>query len=130
MSRIRIKISCCLCNKTTTNQMDFPTGWKIAYENGIEEDLGFCPTHAPVELWREENCSDCSECWGSCSLWKAFAYRNKTMKNEDYKTVEEGFCPKKKKKEILLVKILSIQRAGYILAKAIKQYGKVHKKNS
>ena len=128
MPRIRVQISCCLCSQTTTRQVNFPNGWKIAYDNGVEEDLGFCPDHAKVELWRQENCSDCEESWGSCSLWKAFSYKKKNMKREDYKTIEEGFCPRKGKKETLWVRPVSVSRAGYILSEAIKHYGRTRKK--
>lgn len=125
---LKVKINCCLCSQTTTKQVIFPEGWQIAYANVVEEDLGFCPAHAHVEVWRKENCGDCGESWGSCSLWKAFAYKKKEMDREAYKTIEDGFCPKKNKKETLLVRPLSIQRGGYNLSEAIKRYGRTCKK--
>lgn len=128
MSKITLKLKCCLCQKTVTKALTVAENWQVAYENVVEEDLAFCPTHAPVEAWRKENCSNCKESFGNCSLWKAFAYKNKTMKHEDYVLLEDGFCPKKNGRDPLLVKTSEVRKGGYILSEAIKHYGRTRKK--
>ena len=124
MSRITVKLKCCLCSKTISKAITVAKDWQIAYENVIEEELAFCPEHAPVELWRKENCSDCKESFGNCSLFKSFTYKNKTLKHEDYVLLEDGFCPKKNGSDEYLVKNSEVRKGGWVLAGAVRNYGR------
>ena len=124
MPRITIKLKCCLCSKTISKSITVAGDWKIAYENVVEEELAFCPDHAPVEDWRKANCTDCKESFGNCNLFKSFIYKNKTLNITDYVLLEDGFCPKKNGSDHYLVKTSAVRKGGWVLSEAIKRYGR------
>lgn len=92
---LEISIDCCLCSNKHLAEIVLPPGWEHRYF-AVDDEVGFCPDHAKVAAFAEEQCPGCVGGWGSCSMWQAFAYStNRSMTERDYAALESGRCPRR-----------------------------------
>ena len=132
---MKITLSCCLCDNSYTAQIEKPIGWRSRYEpiELEDEDHCFCPDHAIIAEWTQDQCSGCVGGWGDCSFWKDFAFKENLLTEEDHQSIQSGICPRRtngtlfvntKDKTIDNVDLSdrSSVESGRALSNAIKEY--------
>ena len=89
-----ITINCCMCDNKTEHSIDLPEGWDHKIGGIDDEDAGFCPGHAAIKPFTDDQCPGCVGGWGDCGLWRAFAYeRSRTINERHLSEIEKGRCP-------------------------------------
>ena len=93
----KLTINCCLCSNSHSILFENPEGWSPRYDfDWCEEDGAFCPDHAIISEFTENQCGGCVGGWGDCDLWQGFAYPGRrSLTDDDFKKLESGACPKR-----------------------------------
>ncbi len=93
---LTVTLYCCLCDDKQEVEVALNPGWKHQYGEIEDERHGFCPKHAAVEAFTDNQCPGCVAGWGDCPLWEAFAYaRKRSLTDADFTTLEHGRCPRR-----------------------------------
>jgi hypothetical protein len=129
-----LKITCSLCSAAHETVVELPPGWS---DITLDDDTGFCPTHAPVREFTANQCPGCVGGWGDCPLYQAFAFeryrhnQREMLRRAELKTIESGICPRRVGGTMRFTseQIESIDlsdrapiAAGLVLANAIREY--------
>jgi len=109
-----------------------PPGWDHAVGGIDSERDGFCPDHAAVKPFTDEQCPGCVGGWGDCGLWESFAYSGRrSLAPDDFTKIERGICPKRvngtfgvspRGIEQLDLSTRATTESGIALAMAIRDY--------
>ena len=91
MKSLEITLYCCFCSEKFIRKIG-SEGWWV-YNKCIVEEAALCPHHAIISEWINSCCPGCAGGWHDCLLWKSFAYRARTITEDQLKTIEEGICP-------------------------------------
>lgn len=132
MSGHKFEISCCFCSETFKTEIGLPKGWASRY-GSTDEEWGFCPKHALVADFAEQQCPGCVGGWGDCNLFNAFAYQSWKLTETDLGIIESGVCPKrtngtfmmtpgKREPESLRLDEQASSESGVALVQALREY--------
>ena len=88
-----IGFSCPLCTETYDQSVSVPDGWSIKGRGVDVESNAFCPKHAKVKDWLENQCPGCVSGWGECGLFKAYAFSELTIDEGQFEEIKKGVCP-------------------------------------
>jgi hypothetical protein len=90
---MKLEIGCCFCEDKFSMEFEAP-GWAVqsAY---VDEEMGFCPKHSPIEQFTNYQCVGCVSGWGDCGMWRAFAYSKNEMTDDYHRSLRAGVCPKR-----------------------------------
>lgn len=92
---LKVTVSCGFCTASHDATVSLPDGWETRYGGADVED-GFCPQHAAVLPFAENQCPGCVSGWGDCPMWHAFgSSSSRTITNTDLATIESGVCPRR-----------------------------------
>lgn len=94
MSKYQVNISCCLCTESWKQDIHVPDEWATHYDC-IDDEKGFCPKHAKVAGFFNDQCPGCVEGWTECELWTAFAYSAMHLTSADMLCISKGSCPRR-----------------------------------
>ena len=115
--------------------MYIPDSWKSTkfYRKVESNDTMLCEKHAAVLDFTKNQCLGCTEIWGDCSLWQAFAHGRLSLTDDELSTIEAGTCPKRYGGTVVYdngtvqsvdLSTTALNNAGRVLAKAIRDYVK------
>ena len=128
--KIKITINCCMCQEKHTQEIELPTGWNLHYGE-VDEENGFCPTHAPIAEWAESQCPGCVGGWKDCALWQDFAYQKRGLTCADLDTIRAGSCPRRTNGSFMIngagvheadISTVANTESGEAFAQAILEY--------
>jgi hypothetical protein len=138
MADLKVSVSCGLCGENHEQAITLPPGWETRY-GGTDVENAFCPKHAVVAQFASSQCPGCVGGWGDCPLWQAFAYSKLDLTAGDFRTLENGICPKRVNGTLMVEngKMTNVDlrdppavEGGKALALAIHEYAeKYHRKD-
>ena len=128
-----------MCSKETKHTIELPPGWAHRYDAIDDEQSGFCPDHAAVAGFADDQCPGCVGGWGDCGLWRDFAFSGRRkLTPADFTSIECGKCPRRVNGtftvssagvEDLDLSTVAKTEAGVALALAIKDYWAAYPEN-
>lgn len=129
---VLVEVSCSFCGESASVQVVLD-GWRVRY-GSISDENAFCPKHAQVEDFFQDQCPGCVAGWPDCPLYRAFAYsRNRDMSEADFAALRRGVCPKRVngsftvtngggKVSVEDVNISDVSQSGAAIESAIRDY--------
>lgn len=104
MSELKITVSCCLCDRQHEESITLPDGWSTRY-GGTDVEDGFCPDHAVIADFADDQCPGCVGGWGDCPLFDGFAYGHHgnngakygeaPLSEIEHQQLCQGYCPRR-----------------------------------
>jgi hypothetical protein len=98
VSTYKVTINCSMCSEKHEAEIALPDGWSGTYD-GIDDEHGLCPKHAPIADFKDNQCPGCVGGWGDCNLWRDFAYASRhdmrPLAEDDFKLMRLGACPRR-----------------------------------
>lgn len=94
---VEITMHCSMCSEDFSITIELPSGWAMKYYS-IDEEHAFCPKHAKVADFLDDQCSGCVSGWGECGLYESIMYpnypkRQPQITEDQLETVRGGLCP-------------------------------------
>lgn len=85
-----------MCQNKTAQEIELPDGWDHQYGEIDDERNTFCPGHAAIKPFTDNQCVGCVGGWTECDMWRAFAYSGRaTITEDDFAALERGICPRR-----------------------------------
>lgn len=91
----QLTVSCCFCSNHHKVEITLPDGWTSRHE-GADDEGGFCPDHANIAEFADDQCPGCVGGWGDCPMWSAFASSySRDITPDDLAVLRTGRCPRR-----------------------------------
>lgn len=88
--QVKLELACYFCDASIEIEVPSLPGRDVRY-GVINEDLAFCPEHAKVEEFLQDQCPGCVACFGDCGLSRSI--QDQTIPEGSIASIKSGVCP-------------------------------------